>query len=184
MIMAFCKHCGKNIPDGATFCSYCGTPVSDTESQAHTQQHQYGTQNNGFMDSDDVTAEFDPTDIKQNKVMAVLSYIGLLVFIPIFAAKNSKYAKFHASQGLNITIVSVLQFIVINFLAMIVRTVFYGSIVFGPKGILLFLLSTINTVMAVVLFALAIYGIVNAVQGKCKKLPILGKFDILGKFMK
>lgn len=46
--MAFCKNCGNNIPDGATFCSHCGTPVYDTTSQAQTQQHQYGTQQNNF----------------------------------------------------------------------------------------------------------------------------------------
>lgn len=46
--MAFCKNCGNNIPDGATFCSHCGTPVYDTTSQAQTQQHQYGTQHNNF----------------------------------------------------------------------------------------------------------------------------------------
>lgn len=105
--MAFCKNCGNNIPDGATFCSHCGTPVYDTTSQAQTQQHQYGTQHNNFLNSDDVTAEFDPMDIKENKVMAVLAYIGLLVLVPIFAAKDSKYARFHATQGLNLSLIHI-----------------------------------------------------------------------------
>lgn len=182
--MAYCKKCGKNIPDGATFCSYCGTPVYDTESQAHTQQHQYGTQYNGFLNPDDLTAEFDPMDIKQNKVMAVLAYLGLLVLVPIFAAKNSKYARFHASQGLNITIIYFAQLIIYYVLSIIIRMIYFGTGIFGIGGIFIAFLNIINTIILLILCAFAIYGIVNAVQGKCKKLPIIGKFDILGKFMK
>jgi len=49
---------------------------------------------------------------------------------------------------------------------------------------LLTILGFINTILSIAFIVLAIYGIVNAVQGKCKKLPIIGKFDILGKFVK
>lgn len=182
--MAFCKNCGNNIPDGATFCSHCGTPTNDTTSQAQTQQHQYGTQQNNFMNSDDVTAEFDPMDIKDNKVMAVLAYIGLLVLVPIFAAKDSKYARFHATQGLNVTIFSVAQGIIYYILTTIVSIVFGNSFTFGLGTALLGILGIINAILSIAFLVLEIYGIVNAVQGKCKKLPIIGKFDILGKMMK
>ena len=33
----FCKHCGKQLTDGAKFCPDCGTPVS--AKAQHTQQH-------------------------------------------------------------------------------------------------------------------------------------------------
>lgn len=55
---------------------------------------------------------------------------------------------------------------------------------FGVGGVLLTILGFINTILSIAFIVLAIYGIVNAVQGKCKKLPIIGKFDILGKFVK
>ena len=48
----------------------------------------------------DYTDSFHPQDIAQNKAMAILAYLGILVLIPIFAAKNSAFAKFHANQGL------------------------------------------------------------------------------------
>ena len=32
--------------------------------------------------------------------MAILAYFGILVLIPILAAKDSKFARFHANQGL------------------------------------------------------------------------------------
>ena len=33
----FCKHCGKQLTDGAKFCPDCGTPVS--AKAQHTPQH-------------------------------------------------------------------------------------------------------------------------------------------------
>ena len=48
----------------------------------------------------DTTIEFDNQDIQNNKIMAILSYFGILVLVPILAAKESKFARFHANQGL------------------------------------------------------------------------------------
>lgn len=48
----------------------------------------------------DLTDQFDKADVEQNKVMAILAYFGILVLIPILAAKDSKFARFHANQGL------------------------------------------------------------------------------------
>lgn len=182
--MAFCKNCGNKLPEGSTFCSKCGTPVYDKPSQTDTEQHQYGTQQNGFFNSDDVTAEFDPMDIKENKLMAVLSYIGILVLIPILVEKKSKYVKFHATQGLNVAIVSVAQYIIFSVLKTVIKIAFLGSPIFCVGGVLLTLLNIINVLISLALSVLEVLGIINAVQGKCKKLPILGKLDILGKFMK
>ena len=42
----------------------------------------------------------DPQDVQANKVMAILAYFGILVLIPLFAAKESPFARFHANQGL------------------------------------------------------------------------------------
>ena len=39
-------------------------------------------------------------DIEDNKFMSVLAYLGLFVLIPIFAAKDSDFARFHSNQGL------------------------------------------------------------------------------------
>lgn len=182
--MAFCKNCGNKLPEGSTFCSKCGTPVYDKSSQTDTEQHQYGTQQNGFFNSDDVTAEFDPMDIKENKLMAVLSYMWILVLIPIFVEKKSKYVKFHATQGLNVAIVSVGMAILVAVLKTIIRIVFFGSLEFGIGGVLLTIVNLINMLVSIGVSVLEVLGIINVVQGKCKKLPVLGKLDILGKFMK
>ncbi len=113
----------------------------------------------------DYTEEFDPQDIENNKVMAILAYIGILVLIPIFAAKDSKFARFHANQGLVLAIAEIVISIIVGILSIIPIV----GMIFGIIGGLIGLCALI----------LAILGIVNAVNGKAKELPIVGKFRIL-----
>ncbi|MBP5631489.1 MAG: DUF4870 domain-containing protein [Clostridia bacterium] len=120
---------------------------------------------NSFFDTPDTTAEYEPKDIQDNKIMAVLAYIGLLLLIPLFAAKNSKFARFHVNQGLPLMIVGLAIGIISIPLGLIPIVGIITSIIFGLAGLCV--------------LALAILGIVNASTGKAKKLPLVGKFKIL-----
>ena len=120
---------------------------------------------NSFFDTPDTTAEYEPKDIQDNKIMAVLAYIGLLLLIPLFAAKNSKFARFHVNQGLPLMIVGLAIGIISIPLGLIPIVGIITSIIFGLAGLCV--------------LALAILGIVNAATGKAKKLPLVGKFKIL-----
>ena len=42
----------------------------------------------------------DAEDIEKNKFYAILAYIGILFIVPLLAAPNSKFARYHANQGL------------------------------------------------------------------------------------
>src|SRR5580692_8759272 len=44
--------------------------------------------------------EEGPADVAQNKMVATLAYVGPLVIVPLLAAPNSKFARFHANQAL------------------------------------------------------------------------------------
>ena len=72
----------------------------------------------------DTTAEFDPKDISDNKGISILSYLGPLVFIPMFAKKDSKYARFHANQGLTMFITYAGYSVVQSILLAILRKIF------------------------------------------------------------
>ena len=102
--------------------------------------------------------EFTPEDASANKVMAILAYFGILLLIPLFAAKESKFARFHVNQGLILLIISVVVFAV-------------GKIIPG-LGVLIGLLD-----LAIAVFA--IIGIINAAKGQAKELPLVGKFRII-----
>ena len=94
--------------------------------------------------------------------MAVLAYIGILFLIPLLAAKDSKFARFHANQGL------------ILFLAGIVASIASGILVWIPViGWL------ISILLSIALLVFMILGIVNAAQGKAKELPLIGGIKIL-----
>lgn len=139
----------------------------------------YTAQPNAFQklnDTKDTTGEYDEKDINDNKLMAVLAYLGILVFIPMFAAPNSKYARFHTKQGFNLFLLYI-GYSIINFLFRLVKVTRYvWSIPYQTTpGILIF----IGWLIGIPLFILSILGIINAVQGRAKELPIIGKIQIL-----
>lgn len=136
--MAYCMKCGAQLQEGAAFCSHCGAPVMGAAKS----------------NSDD-------------KIMAILSYFGLLVLIPIFAAKNSAFARFHANQGLILLIVEAAWGIVQKICSSILLLI-------GMP-----LLSALLQIVNLGFLILAIMGIVYAAKGEERELPIIGQFRLL-----
>lgn len=160
--MSFCRQCGAELADGARFCPACGAPVAG----AAPQQQPMFTQTTDPANAADA---FDPQDVAQNKVMAILAYFGLLVLVPIFCAKDSKYARFHANQGLALLVCEAGY------------SVAYGiirNILLGISSHLSFITSILSLVY-IAFFVLWLLGVINAAGGKAKKLPVIGDFQIL-----
>ena len=167
--MAFCSKCGVKLEEGATFCATCGEPVNEeTNNSDSSSKFDLKSEFAQFNDTQDATAEFGNADISNNKAFAVLSYFGLLVLIPIFAAKNSKFAQYHANQGLVLLIVDLIVSAVFRFLDIILGISVLGAI-FG----------VLNGLIGIFMFVLFIIGLVNAIKGRAKELPIIGKIRIL-----
>lgn len=103
----------------------------------------------------------DPQDVQANKVMAILAYFGLLVLIPLFAAKESPFARFHANQGLILLIAGFVIWLVSMVLTFV--SPFFGII----------------SLLNIVILVFAIIGIINAAKGEMKELPLVGKFRII-----
>ncbi len=118
-----------------------------------------------FFDTKDETADFDKKDIEDNMAMGILAYIGILVLIPMLAAKESKYAKYHTNQGFTLFLFGFCTSVVCWILSIIP----YVGIVFTILG----------SLVSLCFFALMIIGIVNVVQGKAKELPFIGKYRFL-----
>jgi uncharacterized membrane protein len=135
----------------------------------YQQQYQAPPAGPGFMNTPETTGEYSQQDINQNKAMAVLAYIGILVLVPIFAAKESKFAKFHANQGLILLIVDVIVAILIMVLSAVILAISWR----------LYWVSTILSLLYIPLLGFSILGIINAVNGKAKELPLIGKFRLL-----
>lgn len=119
-----------------------------------------------FFDTREVS--MDEEDVNANKVYGILSYIGFLFIVPLLAAKDSGFAKFHANQGL----VAFLTQMIIN-AASGALCAFLGAIHLGAVA------AMVGPLVSLVSLAISVLGIINAAQGKAKELPVIGKFHIL-----
>lgn len=93
-----------------------------------------------------------------NKWVCALAYI--VFFIPILVDSNNENYKFHTNQGLNLF----LLFIVISLVGSFIPVI--GWFIILPLG-------------GLVSFALCVLGIVNALNEKCKELPVIGKYVLI-----
>lgn len=96
-------------------------------------------------------------------IVAYLTWIGLIV---AFVAGDRQRSKFHLNQALVLAIVSVAWAVIYR-----VAYVVLGVATFGlANG----LLGALNALVTIVLLVLLVLGLVHAVQGEEKPLPIIG----------
>jgi len=105
-----------------------------------------------------VKVEAQSRDVEENKIYGILAYIGILFIVPLLAAKDSPFAKFHANQGAILFIAGVAVNVV-----WIVPVLGWVVGFFGWIAVL----------------GLAVMGIINAANGKMKKLPLIGDFELI-----
>jgi uncharacterized membrane protein len=99
----------------------------------------------------------DITGVERNRLVAALSYLWVLVLIPLFFVdKDDPFVKFHARQGL---------------------VIFIGFIL---AGFVLAVVPIIGNLVSLVLALASIAGLIQALQGKLWKVPLVG--DIADKF--
>ncbi len=123
----------------------------------------------------DTSAEYDSKDIEQNKMLSLFAYLGILIVVPLFGAKDSKFARFHCNQGLILLIALIGWAVVYNVLMAIFRVIMFNGALWRVYSLLGMILGLVYIVFTV----LAIIGIVNALNGKAKELPLIGKYKLL-----
>lgn len=183
-----CEKCGASV-EGYTTCPACGAPVVAAQQQQYqyaqagqSQQYQqtagdYQQAQNGyqqseapnvgqtFMDQVNAPGEYmDPVDVEANKMWGALAYI--LFFLPLLGAPKSRFGRFHANQGLVFLLFSFVVGVVIGIL----------QVVLGRVPVIPFLLSLITYVVPMFFF---LFGVINAISGKAKKLPLIGGITLI-----
>ncbi|MCZ8523897.1 MULTISPECIES: hypothetical protein [Paenibacillus] len=98
-----------------------------------------------------------PDDVQANKWIAAAAY--LLFFLPLLAAKESRYAMYHANQGLILLLTAIAANIVLGLIPLL--------------GLLLLPIANLA------LLVLILIGILNAVNGLMKPLPLIGNLILL-----
>lgn len=99
-----------------------------------------------------------------DKIFGILSYIGILVLIPLAVGKSS-FTKFHANQGLVLLIIE-----------------FLGAAILGiglAIPVIRIVFAIVGGVFELICLCLAIFGIVTAVNGETKELPVIGAVKLI-----
>lgn len=160
--MGVCRKCGSKILHGARSCPACGAVTGLSDKQPAQEKFSY----DGMAGS---PGQFDSADIAENKAVAVFAYLGILVIFPLFMAKGSRFARYHAGQGLALLFSSAAYSIAYSMLAGVLLSIsweFYFVLRFIRLAGLAFP-------------ALAVLGIMNVISGKAAELPVIGKIRLL-----
>ena len=144
--MKFCPNCGTQMEDNAAFCPKCGVQPNAAPNVTYAPVDPY-----------DHTAEFDPQDISDNKVYAMLVYLmGTIgIIIALLAAQSSRFVAFHVRQALKI--------VAVNLLMVIASAVLFWTIIVPFAA----------GVMAVVLWVIKIICFFQVCSGKAKEPAII-----------
>jgi uncharacterized membrane protein len=179
MTMAFCGNCGTKFEDGAKFCPSCGTAASSAAAgTARTQATapgaqvaQPGAQTPRYTAPvvPGAPAQADIRDANDNKTMAILAYI--LFFIPLLtgAHKTSPFVKYHTNQGTVLFIAAVAYSIAYGILSSILLAISWR----------LWIIGSILGWVSLVFLVLCILGIINAINGRMRPLPVIGGITII-----
>ena len=105
-------------------------------------------------------ASANETVREQDKIMLVLSYLGLLALIPMLTVKDSEFVKWHAKQGLTLGLAAFVGSFVLQFIPVLgciaAPVILIGWLVF------------------------AILGITKSLKGERYRIPVVA--DIADKF--
>jgi uncharacterized membrane protein len=116
-------------------------------------------------DTRPAVASITQADIEDGKMMAILAYIFFLV--PLLAARDKKFAMYHTEQAIALWIVFIAIYIVITILNIIVSQI---------SSSLACAVSILNLIPWLAYVVLWIMGLLNAIGGKVKELPVVGKW--------
>jgi uncharacterized membrane protein len=89
-----------------------------------------------------------------NKILACMSYLGILALVPLILNNDDHYVRFHARQGV---VIWMWEVIAIYALAI-------------PGGRMIFSVSTF------LCFALSVVGLMSVLLGRAWKLPMVGNW--------
>lgn len=121
------------------------------------------------MNMTDETKNYNAQDIQSTKGLSCLSYLGILFLIPMLVNNNSAYTRFHVNQGIVLFLTELAGGIVVGIVSFILAFI---PVIGAIAGALL------SVVFSVGILILAILGIINAVQGKAMRLPLIGGIQI------
>lgn len=185
-----CKKCGKQLPQGASFCTFCGVSTAMKNEGAQFESHQgfpeVKGQNNLQISTEQKSYSTGITD--NSKAYCILSYVGILWLFGLLLApeKYNQRVRFNVGQGIVLSIVTAgvnVLVTIINFVIGAAQTAISGifswiPLLSGGPNILLGLIQWILGLAAAAFsIGFIIIGVLNVVNDTDKPLPFIGKFS-------
>ncbi len=135
-------------------------PFGQNQNQGQFQNQNPYQQQYMHYDPSDHTSEFDPRDIADNKLFAVIPYfLGIIVGIIVgIYVKESPYVKFHVKNAIRIQVAALLSLLL---------------------GIIPIIGWVAAVIACLILSVIKIIAIVWAFQGKAKDLPVISSIGFL-----
>lgn len=167
--MSSCSKCGAQLEDGAKFCPACGAPVEAAPEEPKAAEETTSAAKTTAPEESKGVQQ--GKDEEENKVFAIFAYISWLVLIPIFAAKDSPFARFHSNQGLVLAIGETILWVI--------TTVTVNVLALTGLPWLVALFQTLFSLLNLAFIPFVVLGIVAAAKGEKKELPFIGSLRIL-----
>lgn len=110
----------------------------------------------------------DERDNRNEKLVAAMAYLGILVVVPFFMERKTQFVRYHLGQGATLFAVEILYGILYQLLAVTVLMVSWR----------LFIIVRILGYMALAFPVFMVIGIIHVVNGQEKELPVIGKIRL------
>ncbi|MGC8539382.1 MAG: hypothetical protein ACP5QA_02005 [Phycisphaerae bacterium] len=111
-------------------------------------------------------------DIRKNKGMALLSYLGVLVVIPMIFGLHSKFVRHHANQGL-------LLFTLEMVVWAACKTVLLLGYPLLHLSAMVYLTSLVGGLIWLGFTLLALLGLLHVAGDSYASLPVIGEYEII-----
>lgn len=184
-----CPKCDKEVKTTDMFCSGCGANLKKKKSSKKKESkinqdeifNKIGDNLEKILDTEDTTKDYNKKDVEDNKGLALLAYLGPLALVPYFYNKDSKYVKYHATQGMNMLVIWIIYAIFAGVLSLIKVTKECTSVmgtILTCTRVNPWWVNLIVDFCGLLLFAIAVIGVFYALTGKAKKLPLVDKVHV------
>lgn len=201
--MPFCPKCGTEYQEGAKFCAKCGGNLDGSVAPVPVNQGPGFFQK--ILDTKNVTSTMDVNDINAGKAMSILAYCAVLAYLlvswifggflafivmagmlvaPCILAKKSKFLQYHLSMIfpaiLGVFAVEAIE----SFISSKLYWAVYWGLSFSASSFVATLVGVILAWLIHIIFMgipimILVIGLMNAIGGKAKDLPLIGRFKLI-----
>ena len=148
--------------------------------ETHTEKHNVTAASSSMKKKSSTSKKssfigFTESDVDTNKYIAALSYLGILLIIPLLRAGTSNFCKAHSKQGAAVLLYSIIISLLTLMAVFGLRILFLAFFEFSCN-IFYIIAAVIGILMLILLLIPVFSGTISAFSGEYRSVPFVGKF--------